>query len=60
MTLNSPVLDAFCLSPNARFKLPERDTIMDVLPKNSCGKVLKTVLRGGGDQMISVFLLKSC
>ncbi|PKO77375.1 MAG: AMP-dependent synthetase [Betaproteobacteria bacterium HGW-Betaproteobacteria-15] len=43
--LNSKALDAFCLDQIARFKRPKRYEIVDALPKNNYGKVLKTVLR---------------
>ena len=50
--LDSKALDAFCLDHIARFKRPKRYEIVDALPKNNYGKVLKTVLRerlpGGG------------
>lgn len=38
-------LDALCLSRLARFKRPKRYEIVQALPKNSAGKVLKTDLR---------------
>ena len=38
-------LDALCLSRIARFKRPRAYAIVDELPKNSAGKVLKTELR---------------
>jgi long-chain acyl-CoA synthetase len=38
-------LDALCLDNIARFKRPKRYLMVDALPKNSTGKVLKTVLR---------------
>ena len=38
-------LDALCLSEIARFKRPRAYAILDDLPKNSAGKVLKTELR---------------
>ncbi len=43
--LDSKILDAFCLDQIARFKRPKRYEIVDALPKNNYGKVLKTVLR---------------
>lgn len=43
--LSSKTLDAFCLDHIARFKRPKRYEIVDALPKNNYGKVLKTVLR---------------
>jgi long-chain acyl-CoA synthetase len=44
--LDSKILDAFCLDQIARFKRPKRYEIVDALPKNNYGKVLKTELRG--------------
>ena len=38
-------LDAHCLAQMARFKRPKRYLIVDALPKNNYGKVLKTALR---------------
>jgi long-chain acyl-CoA synthetase len=38
-------LDALCLAEIARFKRPRAYVLVDELPKNSAGKVLKTVLR---------------
>jgi long-chain acyl-CoA synthetase len=38
-------LDAHCLAQMARFKRPKRYLLVDVLPKNNYGKVLKTELR---------------
>jgi long-chain acyl-CoA synthetase len=38
-------LDAFCLEHLARFKRPKRYRVVDALPKNNYGKVLKTALR---------------
>jgi long-chain acyl-CoA synthetase len=38
-------LDALCLQHIARFKRPKRYEIVESLPKNNYGKVLKTVLR---------------
>jgi long-chain acyl-CoA synthetase len=38
-------LDAHCLAQMARFKRPKRYLIVDALPKNHYGKVLKTALR---------------
>jgi long-chain acyl-CoA synthetase len=43
--LSSKARDAFCLDHIARFKRPKRYEIVDALPKNNYGKVLKTVLR---------------
>jgi long-chain acyl-CoA synthetase len=44
-TLDSKTLDAFCLEHIARFKRPKRYEIVESLPKNNYGKVLKTELR---------------
>jgi long-chain acyl-CoA synthetase len=41
----TPQLDAHCLAQMARFKRPKRYVVVDVLPKNHYGKVLKTTLR---------------
>ncbi len=38
-------LDAHCLAQLARFKRPRRYELVDALPKNHYGKVLKTALR---------------
>ncbi len=38
-------LDAYCLKEIARFKRPKRYELVDSLPKNNYGKVLKTELR---------------
>jgi long-chain acyl-CoA synthetase len=38
-------LDRFCLDHIARFKRPKRYHVVDALPKNNYGKVLKTALR---------------
>ena len=38
-------LDAHCLAEIARFKRPKRYIFVSALPKNNCGKVLKTELR---------------
>jgi long-chain acyl-CoA synthetase len=43
--LDAQTLDAFCLEHIARFKRPKRYELVDTLPKNHYGKVLKTVLR---------------
>ena len=44
-TLNTGALDALCMQEIARFKRPKRYAIVDSLPKNNYGKVLKTELR---------------
>ena len=41
----STALDAHCLAHIARFKRPKRYEMVDALPKNNYGKVLKTELR---------------
>jgi long-chain acyl-CoA synthetase len=43
--LHVSALDAFCLAHIARFKRPKRYELVESLPKNHYGKVLKTVLR---------------
>ncbi|MDP3829566.1 MAG: long-chain fatty acid--CoA ligase, partial [Polaromonas sp.] len=43
--LNTETLDAVCLAHIARFKRPKRYEIVNCLPKNNYGKVLKTALR---------------
>ena len=43
--LDTDALDALCLEQIARFKRPKRYAIVDSLPKNNYGKVLKTELR---------------
>jgi long-chain acyl-CoA synthetase len=45
VALDAGALDAFCLEHIARFKRPKRYQIVDSLPKNNYGKVLKTALR---------------
>jgi long-chain acyl-CoA synthetase len=44
-SLDPAALDAVCLQHIARFKRPKRYEIVDALPKNNYGKVLKKVLR---------------
>lgn len=43
--LDATALDAFCLDQIARFKRPKRYELVEALPKNNYGKVLKTELR---------------
>jgi long-chain acyl-CoA synthetase len=43
--VNAHDLDAYCLNEIARFKRPKRYELVDSLPKNNYGKVLKTELR---------------
>jgi long-chain acyl-CoA synthetase len=43
--VDEAALDAHCLAHIARFKRPKRYVVMDALPKNNYGKVLKTALR---------------
>ena len=45
MTLETTDLDAHCLERIARFKRPKRYVMLESLPKNSYGKVLKRSLR---------------
>ena len=45
MTLQATDLDAHCLERMARFKRPKRYVMLESLPKNSYGKVLKRSLR---------------
>ncbi|MDP2134110.1 MAG: AMP-binding protein, partial [Sulfuritalea sp.] len=42
---DSAELDALCLANIARFKRPKRYVVVDALPKNNTGKVLKIRLR---------------
>jgi long-chain acyl-CoA synthetase len=44
-TVRTADLDAACLEHIARFKRPKRYELVDTLPKNNYGKVLKTELR---------------
>jgi acyl-CoA synthetase (AMP-forming)/AMP-acid ligase II len=44
-TVSEKELDALCLDNIARFKRPKRYRIVDSLPKNNYGKILKTELR---------------
>lgn len=44
-TVEIEALDRFCLEHIARFKRPKRYHLVDALPKNNYGKVLKTELR---------------
>jgi acyl-CoA synthetase (AMP-forming)/AMP-acid ligase II len=44
-TVSTQALDALCLDHIARFKRPKRYLLVDDLPKNNYGKVLKTALR---------------
>ena len=43
--IDEAALDAHCLQRIARFKRPKRYLVVDALPKNNYGKVLKTELR---------------
>ena len=45
MTVDTAVLDAHCLEQIARFKRPKDYVLVEELPKNNYGKVLKTMLR---------------
>ncbi|MBU2091058.1 MAG: long-chain fatty acid--CoA ligase, partial [Alphaproteobacteria bacterium] len=44
--LEIAALDALCLANIARFKRPKRYRVIEALPKNNYGKILKTELRG--------------
>lgn len=44
-TVSAQDLDTYCLNEIARFKRPKRYELVDSLPKNNYGKVLKTELR---------------
>ncbi len=44
-SIDTAALDALCLEQIARFKRPRHYRIVDALPKNNYGKVLKTALR---------------
>jgi long-chain acyl-CoA synthetase len=44
-TVSAQDLDAYCLNEIARFKRPKHYELVDSLPKNNYGKVLKTELR---------------
>jgi long-chain acyl-CoA synthetase len=44
-TLSAEELDRVCLDHIARYKRPRRYVLVDDLPKNNYGKVLKTALR---------------
>ena len=50
-TLDTGELDALCLASIARFKRPRHYRLLDELPKNSYGKVLKTALRDLGESL---------
>lgn len=43
--LSKPELDQWCLDRIARFKRPKAYLVVEALPKNSTGKVVKTALR---------------
>jgi len=45
MVIDCEELDRHCLKHIARFKRPKRYRVVDALPKNNYGKVLKTALR---------------
>ena len=45
VALTTPELDEHCLAQMARFKRPKHYRLVDALPKNNYGKVLKTELR---------------
>ena len=50
VTLDPADLDRFCLKHIARFKRPKRYHVVEALPKNNYGKVLKTELRAWLDE----------
>ncbi|MEM8951293.1 MAG: AMP-binding protein [Pseudomonadota bacterium] len=50
VTLDVEALDRFCLEHIARFKRPKRYYVVEALPKNNYGKVLKTELRAWSDE----------
>jgi long-chain acyl-CoA synthetase len=45
LDVSTAALDAHCLEHIARFKRPKEYRLLDALPKNEAGKVLKTALR---------------
>jgi long-chain acyl-CoA synthetase len=45
VAVSTDALDAHCLAQMARFKRPKRYELVEALPKNHYGKVLKTELR---------------
>ena len=47
-TFDADDLLAFCDGRLARYKIPKRVTVVDELPRNAAGKVLKRELREGG------------
>ena len=44
-SLDFPTLEAHCRTRLARFKMPKELHVVDALPRNPSGKVLKRVLR---------------
>ena len=50
LTLDTAALDALCLEKIARFKRPRDYRVVEALPKNNYGKVLKTELRARLEQ----------
>ena len=50
VALDPADLDRFCLEHIARFKRPKRYHVVEALPKNNYGKVLKTALRARLDK----------
>lgn len=57
-SLDTRALDSFCLERLARFKRPKQYRVMNELPKNAAGKVLKAELRrmlsdAAGEESIS-------
>ena len=54
LTLRTAELDQHCLERIARFKRPKRYVMMEALPKNSYGKVLKRALRERLDSSVGL------
>lgn len=50
--VDSAALDAHCLEHIARFKRPKAYFIVEQLPKNNYGKVLKSALREGFEREV--------
>ena len=56
LSINAVQLDSFCLEHMTRFKRPKAYIFVDVLPKNSTGKILKTELRKMYDKSHNCFV----
>lgn len=56
LLVNEVQLDSFCLEHMTRFKRPKAYVFVDVLPKNSTGKILKTELRKTYDRSHNCFV----